>query len=119
MRIGLFLEILALSAVLGAASAPVMAKDIDFTKVAPKDAFKDLPGVKEPQRDPDAETTVCDSRIERSSVFWNRRNGLGRRVYDCDLGGAITVQSTKQPDEIDWRKQKNYYKPWIGDGFDR
>ena len=85
----------------------------------PQDAYKDLPGVKKPQSDPDASQSVCESRIERTSRYWRARNRLGQRVYSCALGENVVVKSNRQPDEIDWRKQKNYYKPWIGDGFDR
>jgi hypothetical protein len=85
-----------------------------------KDPFKDLPGVKLPQKLPDEPATVCNSRIERR--HWpDEPSRLGRRVYSCDLEGVdnIVIQSTRRPNEIEYQKWKNYYKPWVGDGFDR
>lgn len=95
----------------------VAARDLDFTTIVPKDPFKDLPGVKAPQQDPNSDAAACTSRIERAFPRdWHSRDGLGHRVYRCDMGN-ITIESDKRPDEIDWRKQKNYYKPWIRDGY--
>lgn len=84
--------------------------------------FRDLPGVKLPQKVDDEPQTVCTSRIGRD--FWGEeRTGayvprLTRRIYSCDVDN-VTIESTRRPDEIDWKKQKRYYKPWIDDGFDR
>lgn len=86
--------------------------------------FKDLPGVKLPQKLDDEPQTVCTSYIGRvySDGAYYRKGGyvpgLSRRIYRCDVDN-VTVESTRQPDEIDWKKQKRYYKPWIDDGFDR
>jgi hypothetical protein len=88
-----------------------------------KQPFKDLPGVKLPQATDDEPKTVCTSRIGRDSWDNGRsRTGyvprLSRRIYSCDVDN-VTIESTKRPDEVDWKKQKRYYKPWIDDGFDR
>ena len=85
--------------------------------------FKDLPGVKLPQRTDEQPKTVCTSSIAPDrSYSENRvggyRPGLGCRVWNCDVGG-VEVMSPNQPDETDWKKQKRYYKPWVNDGFDR
>jgi hypothetical protein len=93
-------------------------------KALARQPFKDLPGVKLPQKFDDGPKTVCTSYIGRN--FWSgtytRKSGyipgLSRRIYRCDIDN-VTVESTRQPDEIDWKKQKRYYKPWIDDGFDR
>jgi hypothetical protein len=86
--------------------------------------FKDLPGVKLPQTQDDEPKTVCTSYIGRdySDGAYYRKGGyvpgLSRRIYRCNVDN-VTVESTRQPDEVDWKKQKRYYKPWIDDGFDR
>lgn len=88
-----------------------------------KEPFKDLPGVKLPQKLDDEPQSVCTSYIGRD--YWadagrkgGYRTGLSRRIYSCDVDN-VTIESTRQPDEVDWKKQKRYYKPWIDDGFDR
>jgi hypothetical protein len=108
---------------LGAAVPQVaVASDAQtIRKALAKDPFRDLPGVKLQQAQDDEPPAACTSSFKRP--YWGpvRRgyqNGLTQRVYRCDVDN-VTVESTKQPDEIDWKKQKRYYKPWIDDGFDR
>ena len=99
-----------------------------LAKALAKQPFRDLPGVKQQQSNDDEPNTVCSSYIGRERwgyVYDNNdrrrgyRTGLSRRIYDCDTGNNVTVESSKRPDEVDWKKQKRYYKPWIDDGFDR
>lgn len=108
------------------ADAPRAAFADDTQKIRQalqKQPFRDLPGVKLPQKLDDEPATACTSYIGRD--YWtdgsskgSYRTRLGRRIYRCDVDN-ITIESTKQPDEVDWKKQKRYYKPWIDDGFDR
>jgi hypothetical protein len=95
-------------------------------KALAKEPFKDLPGVRLPQKFDDEPKSVCTSHIARDRwADFDRagryRTGLGHRVYTCGVDGMdnVTIESTRQPDEVDWKKQKRYYKPWIDDGFDR
>lgn len=95
-----------------------LANDAETIREAlAKEPFRDLPGVKLPQKLDDEPQTACTSSIRRLYWDWPRAR-LSRRVYRCEVDN-VTVESTKQPDEVDWKKQKRYYKPWIGDGFDR
>lgn len=109
---------------LGLAAGQAFAGDRDRLRNALSgEPFKDLPGVKLPQAEDDGPKTVCTSTIVRDrSDAGNRpggsRTGLGRRVYNCEVDG-VAVGSPKRPDEVDWKKRKRYYKPWVGDGFDR
>jgi hypothetical protein len=81
-----------------------------------KTPYKDLPGVKVPGSEKQAQT-LCTSRIERQRPSrW--RNGLGYRVYRCETE-IFTFKSTRPPNEVDWKKRQRYYKPWMDDGFDR
>jgi hypothetical protein len=105
---GLRLPTLAVAALLAAgALSSASAKD-DMP-------FKNLPGVKVPKQIDKQAKTNCTSDIERQ---WPRtwRNGLSYRVYECDNGGVI-ARSTRPPNEIEWKKSKEYYKPWTSDGF--
>jgi hypothetical protein len=120
-----FLVLVSASLAFSASPRASLASDAQtIRKALAKEPFKDLPGVKLPQKLDDEPQTVCSSYIGRS--FWSgtytRKGGyiagLGRRIYRCNVDD-VTVESTKQPDEIDWKKQKRYYKPWIDDGFDR
>ena len=80
-----------------------------------REPYKDLPGVKLPKQIDKQARPNCSSHIEeRWPARW--RNGLNYRVYECDDGG-ITARSTRPPDEIDWQKRQQYYKPWTSDGF--
>jgi hypothetical protein len=127
MRAGFrFLPLLA-AAALALAALPQASAAGDaqtIRKALAREPFRDLPGVKLPQKLDDEPQTVCTSYIGRN--FWagtyTRKGGyipgLSRRIYRCDVDN-VTVESTRQPDEIDWKKQKRYYKPWIDDGFDR
>lgn len=77
--------------------------------------YKDLPGVKVPKQIDKQARANCRSHIEeRWPTYW--RNGLNYRVYECGDDG-ITAKSTRPPDEIDWQKRQEYYKPWTSDGF--
>ena len=102
------------------AAAPQVAFASDaqtIRKALAKQPFRDLPGVKLQQSLDDEPKTACTSSIR--NPYWGPGRGrLGRRVYSCDIDN-VTVESTRQPDEVDWKKQKRYYKPWIDDGFDR
>ena len=99
----------------GAISGDASARDQKLRPLTPRDEYKNLPGVKKPMRDDQATRTVCTSSIERQHpTRW--RNGLGYRVYRCETE-IFTIESNRPPDEIDWRKRRNYYKPWIRDGF--
>jgi hypothetical protein len=105
---GLRLPVLAFAALLAAgALSSASAKD--------DTPFKDLPGVKVPKQIDKQARANCTSHIERQ---WPRtwRNGLGYRVYECDNDG-VTALSTRPPNEIDWQKRQEYYKPWTSDGF--
>lgn len=104
---------------------PAFAKDDvqQLRKALAKQPFKDLPGVKLPQKFDDPPQTACTSYIGRDYWAMARTRSayvphLTRRIYRCDVDD-VTIESTRQPDEIDWKKQKRYYKPWIDDGFDR
>jgi len=78
--------------------------------------YKDLPGVKVPGSETQA-GAACTSRIRRP--YWgSRHTRLSRRVYRCEVENVI-IESTRPPDEIDWKKRQRYYKPWMADGFDR
>lgn len=127
MRAGFrFLSLLILAPLtLSALPQPGVAGDTQvLRKALAKEPFKDLPGVKLPQKLDDEPKSVCSSYFGRA--YWGgsytRRGGyipgLNRRIYSCKVDD-ITVESTKQPNEVDWKKQKRYYKPWIDDGFDR
>jgi hypothetical protein len=105
--------------------APAIAKDdvLQLRKALAKQPFKDLPGVRLPQKFDDPPQTACSSYISRD--YWALAQTksayvprLTRRIYRCDVNNVV-IESTRQPDEIDWKKQKRYYKPWIDDGFDR
>ncbi len=128
MRAGLLSLSLTMLVFLIAAGVPQSAFASDAETIAralAKQPFRDLPGVKLPQATDDEPKTVCTSYIGRDrwdSTLNNSRgyrSGLSRRIYNCDIGDNVTVESTKRPDEVDWKKQKRYYKPWIDDGFDR
>lgn len=81
-----------------------------------KTPYKDLPGVKVPGSEKQAQT-ICTSSIERQRpTRW--RSGLGYRVYRCETE-IFSSESTRPPNEIDWKKRQRYYKPWMDDGFDR
>jgi hypothetical protein len=127
MRAGFRLFSLLISAALISSILPQTSSASDtqtIRKSLAKQPFKDLPGVKLPQKFDDGPKSVCTSYIGRN--YWDgsytRRGGyipgLSRRIYSCKVDD-ITVESTRQPDEVDWKKQKRYYKPWIDDGFDR
>lgn len=126
MRVGLRLLSLIMVplGLLGMAALPVHAGDQQQLREAlAKQPFKDLPGVRMPQKLDDEPRSVCTSYMGRD--YWadagrkgGYRTGLGRRIYRCDVDD-VTIESTRQPDEVDWKKQKRYYKPWIDDGFDR
>ena len=105
---GLRLPILAFAALLAAgALSPAGAKD--------DTPFKDLPGVKVPGQIDQQARTNCSSSIERQQpTRW--RNGLGYRVYRCQ-SEVFSYEATKPPNEIDWKKRQEYYKPWTSDGF--
>ncbi|MDB5526223.1 MAG: hypothetical protein JWM58_3986 [Rhizobium sp.] len=110
--------ILLLSMVFTAPPQMAFASDArTIRKSLSTEPFRDLPGVKLPQKDDSQARTACTSSVERQRpTRW--RNGLGYRVYRCETE-VFTYESTKEPDEVDWKKQKRYYKPWIDDGFDR
>lgn len=105
--------------------APALARDDiqQLRKGLAKQPFKDLPGVRLPQKFDDPPATVCTSHIGHD--YWamaRSRTGyiprLTRRIYSCNVNN-VTIESTRRPDEVDWKKQQRYYKPWIDDGFDR
>ena len=80
-----------------------------------REPYKDLPGVKVPKQIDKQESADCTSHFERQwPTDW--RNGLSYRVYECENGG-VTARSTRPPDEMDWQKRQQYYKPWTSDGF--
>lgn len=127
MRFALYLFLLMVLSASFLADRPMPAQANDnveqLRKALAKQPFKDLPGVKLPQKLDDPPESVCTSYIGRDYWAMARTRGayvpnLTRRVYRCDVDN-ITIESTKQPDEVDWKKQKRYYKPWIDDGFDR
>lgn len=87
-----------------------------LTMAGDKPPFKDLPGVKVPGSETKTQT-ICTSSIERQRpTRW--RNGLGYRVYRCETE-IFSSESTRPPNEIDWKKRQRYFKPWMDDGFDR
>jgi hypothetical protein len=104
------LPVLVLAILIGADAVSV-ARANDATP------YKNLPGVKVPGSEK-LTLEPCTSSIERS--YWTDpwRNRLARRVYRCEVDN-VTVESTRQPNEIDWKKRHEYYKPWTSDGFDR
>jgi hypothetical protein len=111
--------------VAGAPHSAFASDEQTIARALAKQPFRDLPGVKLQQSTDDEPKTVCTSHIGRDrwdGTYNNRRgyrSGLTRRIYDCDIDTNVTVESSKRPDEVDWKKQKRYYKPWIDDGFDR
>ncbi|MBX9457497.1 MAG: hypothetical protein KL863_16610 [Rhizobium sp.] len=75
---------------------------------AAKDAFKNLPGVKDPATEEERQLdTVCTSRLERQHAT-RYRNGLAYRTYSCRYGRA-TVGSNRPPNLIEYRKYKQRY----------
>jgi len=76
------------------------------------DPYKDLPGVQDPANARKAETdVVCTSQLVRqrpiSPTF--KRNGLAYRAYSCNYG-QVKVGSSRQPNEIEYRKFKEHYQ---------
>lgn len=76
-----------------------------------KDAFPDLPGVRDPDRaKPKVDVPDCESAIV---VPWPNatveRNGLGYRAYGCAYGN-VTVGSNRPPNLIEYRKYKERYQ---------
>jgi len=78
--------------------------------------FRDLPGVKMPRQERPEDRTVCTSYMDSRDPGRWRRTGLAKRVYTCETE-PFEVRSYRPPNEIEWQKRKNYYKPWITDGF--
>ena len=80
--------------------------------VAPaKDAFKNLPGVKDPAEEKRVELDMdCSSHIVAPSAReFSGGNGLAYRAYDCEEG-RFTVGSNRPPNLIEYRKFKQYYQ---------
>lgn len=119
----LLLTILSLPVLTAGPGAAVASDTQKIRQALAKEPFRDLPGVKLPQKLDDEPATACTSYIGRD--YWagaydksGYRSRLSRRIYRCDVDN-VTIESSKRPDEVDWKKQKRYYKPWIDDGFDR
>jgi hypothetical protein len=76
-----------------------------------KDAFKDLPGVRDPaEARRNAPELDCTSRIV---VPWPNpdfphRHGLGYRAHSCEYGN-VAVGSDQPPNLIEYRKYKEHY----------
>jgi hypothetical protein len=77
-----------------------------------KDAFKNLPGVRDPAAQKDVELdTTCSSRLVRTwPSRFPERNGLAERAYSCTDGGNVAVGSNRAPNMIEYRKFKEYYQ---------
>lgn len=77
-----------------------------------KDAFKNLPGVKDPAEEKQVELDMdCSSRIVQPwpAQQLPGRNGLSYRAYSCEEG-RVTVGSNRPPNLIEYRKFKQYYQ---------
>jgi hypothetical protein len=92
------------------ALALILVSALPFAAAA-KDAFKNLPGVKDPAAAKSVEIdTVCTSRIERTwPSRFPVRNGLAERTYSCDEG-HLSSGSNRPPNMIEYRKFKQYYQ---------
>ena len=76
-----------------------------------KDAFKDLPGVRDPQEAKrDAVEPDCTSRIvvPWPNADFPRHNGLGYRAHSCEYGN-VAVGSNQPPNLIEYRKLQERY----------
>ena len=78
---------------------------------AGKDAFKNLPGVKDPAMKDDVEIDiVCTSElVKRWPSQFPERNGLAYRTYRCEEG-RIETGSNRPPNMIEYRKFKQRYQ---------
>ena len=79
---------------------------------AAKDAFKNLPGVKDPAQQEDVDLGLdCDSRLVQAwPSRFPQRNGLAERAYSCNDGGSVSIGSNRAPNLIEYRKFKEYYR---------
>lgn len=77
-----------------------------------RDAFTDLPGVKDPAAQNEVELGIdCTSRIVQPwRTGFPRRDGLSRRVYSCNDGGNVSIRSNRAPDLIEYRKFRQRYQ---------
>ncbi|MCB1447413.1 MAG: hypothetical protein KDJ87_16875 [Rhizobiaceae bacterium] len=75
------------------------------------DAFKNLPGVKDPAAEKEAQVDpACTSRLVKPwPSATPRRNGLAYRSYACE-DGDFTVGSNRPPNMIEYRKFKDWYR---------
>lgn len=99
---------LVLAALLSGACLPAHAGTME--------PYRDLPGVKVPKQIDKQARANCSSHIEEQWPTYLRNGRLNYRVYECG-DGNVTVKSTRPPNEIDWQKRQEYYKPWTSDGF--
>ena len=76
-----------------------------------KDAFKNLPGVRDPAvKDEVLSDLDCTSRlVRRWPSQFPERNGLAYRSYSCE-DGQVAVGSNRPPNLIEYRKFKERYR---------
>jgi hypothetical protein len=93
------------------ALALTLVSALPFTAAA-KDAFKNLPGVKDPDGKDEVQLDMdCTSRlVRRWPSQFPERNGLAYRVYSCK-DGQVAVGSSRPPNLIEYRKFKERYQP--------
>lgn len=92
------------------ALALILVSLLPFTAAA-KDAFKNLPGVKDPAVKDEVELDLdCTSRlVKRWPSQFPERHGLAYRAYSCEEG-QVAVGSNRPPNLIEYRKFKERYQ---------
>ena len=92
------------------ALARILVLALPFTAMA-KDAFKNLPGVKDPAVKDEVELDLdCTSRlVRRWPSQFPERNGLAYRFYSCEEG-QVAAGSNRPPNLIEYRKFKDRYR---------